>query len=118
MLPLPDFYESKQVPQLFMERAGLVADAGEAFAEKHAVKPSGADRFRIAAFGIDVQVGFCTPGASLFVPGAVEDTQRTVEWLYRNLDKVTSLFFSLDTHRMFQIFHPAWWVDEIGRAHV
>lgn len=115
MLPLPDFYESKQVPQLFMERAGLVADAGEAFAEKHGLKPSGADKFRIAAFGIDVQVGFCTPGASLFVPGAVEDTQRTVEWLYRNLDKVTSLFFSLDTHRMFQIFHPAWWVDAKGK---
>ncbi len=115
MLPLPDFYESKQVPQLFMERAGLVADAGEAYALKHGVKPSGADKFRIAAFGIDVQVGFCTPGASLFVPGAVEDTQRTVEWLYRNLDKVTSLFFSMDTHRMFQIFHPAWWVDAKGK---
>lgn len=115
MLPLPDFYESKQVPQLFMERAGLVADAGEAFAQKHGIKPSGADKFRVAAFGIDVQVGFCTPGASLFVPGAVEDTQRTVEWLYRNLDKVTSLFFSMDTHRMFQIFHPAWWVDAQGK---
>ncbi len=115
MLPLPDFYESKQVPQLFMERAGLVADTGEAYALKHGVKPSGADKFRIAAFGIDVQVGFCTPGASLFVPGAVEDTQRTVEWLYRNLDKVTSLFFSMDTHRMFQIFHPAWWVDAKGK---
>jgi len=114
-LPLPDFYESKQVPQLFMERAGLVADAGEAYAQKHGIKPSGADRFRIAAFGIDVQVGFCTPGASLFVPGAVEDTQRTVEWLYRNLDKMTSLFFSMDTHRMFQIFHPAWWVDAKGK---
>jgi nicotinamidase-related amidase len=115
MLPLPQFYESKQVPQLFMERAGLVDDAGEAFAEKHGIKPSGADKFRVAAFGIDVQVGFCTPGASLFVPGAVEDTQRTVEWLYRNLDKVTGLFFSLDTHRMFQIFHPAWWVDAKGK---
>ncbi|MER2561234.1 MAG: nicotinamidase [Myxococcaceae bacterium] len=115
MLPLPDFYESKQVPQLFMERAGLVADAGEAYAQKHGIKPSGADKFRVAAFGIDVQVGFCTPGASLFVPGAVEDTQRTVEWLYRNLDKVTSLFFSMDTHRMFQIFHPAWWVDAQGK---
>jgi len=33
---------------------------------------------RIAAFGIDAQIGFCIPGASLFVPGAVEDTQRTV----------------------------------------
>jgi nicotinamidase-related amidase len=114
-LPLPDFYEPKQVSQLYIERAGLITDAGEAFAARHGIAPAGKDKFRVAAFGIDVQVGFCTPGASLFVPGAVEDTQRTVEWLYRNLDKVSGLFFSMDTHRVFQIFHPAWWVDAQGR---
>ncbi|MBL9039029.1 MAG: nicotinamidase [Archangium sp.] len=114
-LPLPEFYDPKQVPQLYLERAGLVADAGEAYAAKHGLRPAAHDTFKIAAFGIDVQVGFCTPGASLFVPGAVEDTRRTVEWLYRHLDRISGLFFSLDTHRMFQIFHPAWWVDANGK---
>lgn len=114
-LPLPDFYEAKQVSQLYLERAGLVTEAAEAYAAKHGVQPAAKDKFRVAAFGIDVQVGFCTPGASLFVPGAVEDTRRTVEWLYRHLDKVSGLFFSMDTHRVFQIFHPAWWVDAQGR---
>src|SRR5262249_2424475 len=33
---------------------------------------------------------------------------------YRNLDKLSGLFFSMDTHRVFQIFHPAWWVDAKG----
>jgi nicotinamidase-related amidase len=113
-LPLPDFYDPKQVPLMFLERGGLVAEAGEAFAKRHGIRPAGQDKFRIAAFGIDVQVGFCTPGASLFVPGAVEDSTRTVEWLYRNLDQITGLFFSMDTHRVFQIFHPAWWVDAKG----
>src|SRR6185295_7817801 len=62
----------------------------------------------------DCQVGFCAPGASLFVPGAVEDTSRTIEWLYKNLDRITQVAFSLDTHRVFQIFHPAWWIDDQG----
>ncbi|MBX7117172.1 MAG: nicotinamidase [Myxococcaceae bacterium] len=115
VLPLPDFYQPSQVPQLYMERAQLVAESAERYARKHAVKPSAQDTFRMAAFGIDVQVAFCTPGASLFVPGAVEDTQRTVEWLYRNLDKISSLHFSMDTHRVFHIFHPSWWVDEKGQ---
>ncbi len=114
-LPMPEFYAPSQVSQLYLERAHPVAEAAEAYARKHAVKPSAQDTFRIAAFGIDVQVAFCTPGASLFVPGAVEDTQRTVEWLYRNLDKISSLHFSMDTHRVFQIFHPSWWVDEKGQ---
>src|SRR6185295_8489583 len=106
-LPLPDFYDPQQVGSLFLERSGLVAEAGEAYARQHGIKPAAQDKVRIAAFGIDVQVGFCVPGASLFVPGAVEDTRRTVEWMYRNLDRITGMFFSMDTHRVFQIFHPA-----------
>jgi nicotinamidase-related amidase len=113
-MPLPGFFEPSKVGALHLERAALVADAARAYQKQHGVKPSAQDRFRIAAFGIDVQVGFCTPGASLFVPGAVEDTERTLRWLYRNLDRITGLHFSMDTHRVFQIFHPAWWVDRDG----
>ena len=113
-LPLPDFYDPKQISQLYLERAGQIAEAGEAYAKQHGIAPAAQDKQKIAAFGIDVQVGFCTPGASLFVPGAVEDTTRTVEWLYRHLDKISGLFFSMDTHRVFQIFHPSWWVDAKG----
>lgn len=111
----PSFYSRSQVGSLYLERAGEVTAAGEAWARETRVRPSREDGVRIAAFGIDVQVAFCTPGASLFVPGAVEDTARTIEWLYRNLGRVTALHFSLDTHRVFQIFHPAWWVDEEGK---
>ncbi len=113
-LPLPDFFDPDQVGALYQERAGLVAEAAATWRERYAIEPAARDRYRVAAFGIDCQVGFCTPGASLFVPGAVEDTQRVVRWLYRNLDRITGLHFSMDTHRIFQIFHPAWWVGEGG----
>src|SRR5688572_532931 len=98
MLPAPAFYERSLVPMVHVERAALVADAAREFARAHEVAPAKTDKMRILAFGIDAQIGFATPGASLFVPGAVEDTQRTVEWLYRNLDRITQLHFSLDTH--------------------
>ncbi|MGA9520010.1 MAG: nicotinamidase [Myxococcaceae bacterium] len=114
-LPLPDFYEPKKVDHLHLERAGLIAEQAREYARKHDIAPAAQDRFRIAAFGIDVQVGFCTPGASLFVPGAVEDTQRVLSWLYRNLGDITGLYFSMDTHRVFQIFHPSWWIDRDGK---
>lgn len=115
MMPLPSFYEPRQVREVYIERVALVAEAADAYRETHRVAPAAHDELRVAAFGIDCQVGFSTPGASLFVPGAVEDTTRTVEWLYRNLDHITQVAFSLDTHRVFQIFHPAWWVDDHGR---
>ena len=115
MLPLPAFYEPDKVDRVWIERAGLVAESASAYRKEHGVRPSESDRVRIAAFGIDCQIGFATPGASLFVPGAVEDTRRTIEWLYRNLDRITDLTFSLDTHCAFQIFHPAFWVDGEGK---
>jgi nicotinamidase-related amidase len=115
MLLAPMFYDAAKVPSVHVERASLVADIADEYRKKHEVPPSSQDKVRIAAFGIDAQIGFCSPGASLFVPGAVEDTQRTIEWLYRNLDRITQLHFSLDTHRVFQIFHPAWWVDDDGK---
>lgn len=113
-LPLPDFYDPNRVKDLFLERASTVADAAVAYRKRHGIAPAQSDKFKIAVFGIDCQVGFCTPGASLFVPGAVEDMQRALSFIYGNLDKITGLHFSLDTHRIFQIFHPAWWTDEKG----
>jgi nicotinamidase-related amidase len=115
MLPAPMFYEPSKVRDVYVERAGLVGEIADEYKKKHKVTPAAQDKFRIAAFGIDAQIGFCAPGASLFVPGAVEDTQRTIDWLYRHLDKITALHFSLDTHRVFQIFHPAWWIDADGK---
>lgn len=115
LLPFPSFYDPAQVDQLYLERGGQIADEADRYAAAHHVRPAAEDRERIAAFGIDVQVAFCIPGASLFVPGAVEDTRRTLAWLYGNLGRITELVFSLDAHRVFQIFHPAWWVDAAGK---
>jgi nicotinamidase-related amidase len=114
-LPVPSFHEDQRAGLLYLERVAEIAEEARRCAASHRVRPASEDPVRIAAFGIDVQVAFCTPGASLFVPGAVEDTQRALRWLYSNLERVTGLVFSLDTHRVFQIFHPAWWQDAEGR---
>lgn len=114
-LPIPRFHEDARVGQLYLERAADVAKEARLYHEANRIRPAREDKVRIAAFGIDVQVGFCTPGASLFVPGAVEDTQRALHWIYANLGRVTELVFSLDTHRVFQIFHPSWWQDAGGQ---
>jgi len=111
----PPFYDRATVGTLYLERSALVTDEAAAFRKASRIPEAREDRERIAAFGIDGQVAFCVPGASLFVPGAVEDTARAVEWLYRHLDRVTTLVLSLDTHTVHQVFHPASWVDAEGR---
>lgn len=114
-LALPSYYEPRQVEAIYAERASLVADEALEARKKFGIPPAGKDKVKIAAFGIDVQIGFCTPGASLFVPGAVEDSRRAAEWIYRNVGVLTGLHFSMDTHRVFQVFHPAWWIGKDGQ---
>ncbi len=114
-LALPSFYDPDAVGSVYIERAAVVAAEAVEARGRLGLRPAAEDRVRVAAFGIDCQVGFCVPGASLFVPGAVEDSARALSWIYGNLDRITSLIFSLDTHAVHQIFHPAFWVDAEGR---
>lgn len=110
----PRFYDPARVGDVWIERAAEVAEEAARVRRAGTVAPAADDRVRVVAFGIDCQVGFCTPGASLFVPGAVDDTRRTIDWLYRNLGAISEIDLSLDTHRIKQIFHPSWWVDADG----
>lgn len=108
----PDYYDPKQCEEIYMERTAEVAEAALRLRSK--ITPAREDKLRVAVLGIDVQNCFAMPGGSLFVPGAVEDTQRALGWIYANLPRITDLFFSLDTHTLYQVFHPAWWVDADG----
>ena len=113
----PAFYDKNKVGDIYLAREALVAEAAVDYASTHGIKPAIEDKAKIALFGIDIQIGFCQPSASLFVPGAVEDSARTAEFIFRNLDKITETYFSLDTHRAYQIFHPAFWLDNDTKKH-
>jgi nicotinamidase-related amidase len=63
---------------------------------------------------IDIQKDFMDNGA-LGVPGANEDVIRLTQFIYRNMDNITSIAASIDTHIPHQIFHPCWWIDDQGQ---
>ncbi|MDH7479822.1 MAG: hypothetical protein QHH02_07420, partial [Syntrophomonadaceae bacterium] len=84
---LPAFFDESMADQLYLPRYSQIMQ--EAIAA--GIPPAAADKTRIAVFIIDMQVGFCNPGASLFVPGAVEDTVRACRFIYRNLKKISRL---------------------------
>ena len=108
---IPSYFDETKVGEIYLSRDAAVALEASEFAKTSNIKPACEDKKRVALFGIDVQIGFCCPGASLFVPGAVEDSERLCRFIYREIEQITELHFSLDTHRAFQIFHPAFWLD-------
>jgi len=58
--------------------------------------------------------GFPMYSPALPVQGAVEDIKRFVDWATRNLDKITSFYFTQDSHHRNDIAHPQWWQDAQG----
>lgn len=114
-LPLPPHFEPEKMSTLWVERVELLSAEAPKWAEMHAIKTASSDQRRVAAFAIDCQVSFCHPQGGLYVPGAVEDSQRVLRWAYKNLDKITGWVLSLDTHELHQIFHPAFWRSSEGQ---
>ncbi|MCH5267099.1 MAG: hypothetical protein J1E62_02040 [Lachnospiraceae bacterium] len=75
--------------------------------------PSKQNQERVLFIGIDVQQDFMDNGA-LGVPGAHGDVERMTRFIYENMDKISNIAVSIDTHTPHQIFHPCWWIDENG----
>lgn len=75
--------------------------------------PSKQNKERVLFIGIDVQQDFMDNGA-LGVPGAHGDVERMTRFIHNNMDKISNIAVSIDTHTPHQIFHPCWWIDENG----
>lgn len=60
---------------------------------------------------IDPQNDFCDPGGSLSVPGAAEDCARLASMLHRTGGGISAIYVTLDTHHLFHIANPGFWVD-------
>ena len=114
-VPLPPHWDPGRVEDVWRVSYQERSREAEEWARQHAVVPAHGDTRRVCLVVVDVQNTFCTPGFELFVPGAPDDNRRLCEFVYRNLGAITTIVPTLDTHRAFQIFHPAWLVDADGR---
>jgi nicotinamidase-related amidase len=119
MLPIPQHFEPDRVDELRRVPYERLAADAEQWSRDHALSPAADDAFRICLLAVDVQNTFCLPEFELFVrgrsgTGAVDDNRRLCEFVYRNLDSITSIIPTLDTHQAMQIFHAIWLVDANG----
>jgi nicotinamidase-related amidase len=118
-LPLPAHFDPSRVGDVWRVPYEQRAREAPAWADMHGLRPAAEDGLRIAVLAVDVQNTFCIPDFELFVAGrtgsgAVDDSRRLCEFIYRNLGVITQIFPSLDTHHAMQVFHAIWLVDEHG----
>jgi len=76
------------------------------------------------AKGLNIQLVVIDPqndfmdisGAALPVPGANEDMKRVAKMVERCGRKLSDIHVTLDSHRLVDIAHPAWWMDGRGKS--
>lgn len=120
-LPIPSFFKEKNVSRIKRNYYTELSQKAKKWRKKHHVKPSAEDYERIALLLVDVQNTFCIPDFELYVAGkdgmgAVNDNRRLCRFMYKNLENITDIITTLDTHLQFQIFHPDFIVDENGNT--
>ncbi|MBD2326253.1 isochorismatase [Alkalinema sp. FACHB-956] len=118
-LPIPEFFQPDRGGTVWRVPYQERASQAVMWAKQQGIAPSSTDAARVCLLAIDVQNTFCIPDFELFVGGAsgrgaVEDTQRLCEFIYRNLGTITTIVPTMDTHTAMQIFHPIFWVNEQG----
>jgi nicotinamidase-related amidase len=119
-LDVPGFFNPTKVeqPGWFVDYNGVDAAAVQT-RKQRGVRLAATDKLKMAVLAIDIQQTFCFPSAQLYVggrsgTGAIDDSRRTCEFVYRNGRLINKIHPTLDTHLRAQIFHPAFWVNEQG----
>ncbi|MBE9169214.1 isochorismatase [Pleurocapsales cyanobacterium LEGE 06147] len=118
-LPIPSFFKPQKVGEVWRVPYQERAAQAKAWAQQHNIESAAKDRTRICLLAIDIQNTFCIPEFELFVggrsgTGAVDDTLRLCEFIYRNLGVITQIASTMDTHTAMQIFHPVFWINDAG----
>ncbi len=118
-LPMPPHFNPEKVGEVWKVPYGERAEDAEKWAAQRKIIPASEDTFRISLMLVDVQNTFCIPEFELYVggrtgTGAVDDNRRVCEFVYRNLNTITEICPTMDTHQAMQIFHSIFLVNEKG----
>lgn len=118
-LPLPPHFIPDKVSQIWRVPYEQRAADAEAWSRQHNIRPAADDSVRICLLAVDAQNTFCIPEFELYVGGrtgrgAVDDNCRLAQFIYRNLESLSLICPTLDTHQPMQIFHSIFLVNDKG----
>lgn len=116
-LPVPDFYEPANAGRWdYAPGQESLFERALTWRATHGLPPAAEDPRRIHLLLVDMQKDFCLPRGALYVGGrsgrgALEDSDRTARFIYRNLGRITDVTCTLDTHFPYQVFFASFWLE-------
>lgn len=117
MLPIPPHFDPDNVGEVWRVPYKDRSEDARRWTKRHDINAVSQDNFRICLLLVDVQNTFCIPNFELFVGGrsgtaAVDDNRRLCQFIYRNLNRITQICPTMDTHQTVQIFHSIFLVND------
>ncbi len=118
-LPIPQHFQPNRVGEIWRVPYQQRAIEAKLWAQQHQLIPISRSHSQVRLLLIDVQNTFCLPDFELFVGGrsgcgAIEDNIRLCEFIYHNLGRIDQIVATMDTHQIWQIFHPIFWINAAG----
>ncbi|MEW6417892.1 MAG: isochorismatase [Nitrospirota bacterium] len=118
-LTIPPHFNPDKVGEIWKVSYQERAEEARKWVNQHNIKPSADDMFKICLVAVDIQNTFCIPKFELYVggrsgTGAIDDNRRLCEFIYRNLNVITQICPTMDTHQAMQIFHSIYLVNDAG----
>jgi nicotinamidase-related amidase len=118
-LPVPPHFNPQTVGEVWKVPYQERAEDAEGWARQHQLQPASRDTLKISLLLVDVQNSFCIPDFELYVggtsgTGAVDDNRRLCDFMYRNLNVITEICPTMDTHQAMQIFHGIFLTNDAG----
>ncbi len=118
-LPIPSHFQPHRASEIWRVPYQQRSIEAQAWARQYSVKSTAQSNTQVRLLLIDVQNTFCLPDFELFVGGrsgrgAIDDNIRLCEFIYRNLGEIDQIIATMDTHHLYQIFHPSFWIGTDG----
>lgn len=118
MRAFPEFYRPDHAGDFhYRPDVGQILRVADATCPE--IRPATRDNPSIALLIIDAQRDFCHPEGTLYVGGQdglgpIGDSRRIAEFIYGNLEMISLMALTMDSHQPFHIFSPAAWRDSSG----
>lgn len=120
---IPSFFDRSKADQVWPVNYQQREKDAIQFRKDNGITHYTQDRIKVGLLLIDDQITFCLPPpwGQLFVGGrsgrgAIDDSIRTCEFIYKYMSVISKIIPTLDTHMSNQIFHGVAWVDENGNT--
>jgi nicotinamidase-related amidase len=114
-------FEMSKLPSFYDETLPIlrIVDRQKVYKEAVEFKTNASSKdFKACLFVINNQIGFCNPDSPVYIDGALEDSKKLSEFIYKNVETISKIYVITHSCPVVNINSAAFWVTKTGKPPV